>query len=48
MELKKPDPAMFHSVLTKEGVRPEKCILIDDKEKNVSAARSMGIRFFFS
>ena len=40
--LTKPDPRMFGCFLERYGLRPEECVMIDDTEENVEAARKMG------
>lgn len=40
----KPDPAFFRLVLTDQGVPPENAIMIDDREKNVRGAESVGMQ----
>ena len=40
----KPSPEYFHTVLKALPIPPERLLFIDDKELNVNAARSVGIR----
>lgn len=40
---KKPDKKIFHALLSRVNVPPSSCIFIDDKQKNVDAALSLGI-----
>lgn len=42
--LMKPDPAIFRLMLDREGISPEETVFIDDSERNVEAARGLGIR----
>ena len=39
----KPDPNYFHAVLKSLPYRPEQLLFIDDRDRNVAAARSVGI-----
>ena len=41
--VRKPDPAIFHLVLTKLGVPAERCLFVDDSEENLAAAHTLGI-----
>ncbi len=41
--LLKPDPLIYQVVLQKLGAKPQEVIFIDDKKKNVEAAKSHGI-----
>ncbi|MBP5538733.1 MAG: HAD family phosphatase [Bacteroidales bacterium] len=46
--VKKPDPAIFKILLDRFGLKAEECVFIDDSDRNVDAARSLGftaIRF---
>lgn len=42
-KLRKPDPAIYEYVLTREGVRPEEMLYIDDSPRNARAAEALGI-----
>jgi 2-haloacid dehalogenase len=42
VNLIKPDPTIFHLLLEKIGKPANKCLLIDDSEKNISAAKELG------
>ena len=42
--LVKPDPAIFHVLLERYGLAAEDCIFVDDSEKNVVAARGVGMQ----
>jgi 2-haloacid dehalogenase len=47
-KLVKPDPRIFHLLVQRTGVAPERTIFIDDSEKNANAAAGLGfhaIRF---
>ena len=39
----KPDPAIYHAVLSKLGTDPAETLFIDDKQVNIEAARSLGM-----
>ncbi|WP_409159798.1 glucose-1-phosphatase [Pectobacterium sp. B2J-2] len=41
--LRKPELAIYHYVLTQEGVTPAKAVFFDDNAANVDAAQSLGI-----
>ena len=43
----KPDPRLFKHVLEVIGCPPSHCVFIDDKPKNVEAARSFGLNGYF-
>jgi len=40
---KKPDPEIYNLALSKAGVRPEECIVIEDSRNGVLAARAAGM-----
>lgn len=40
--LTKPDPRMFQCLLERYELRAEECVLVDDTEENVSAAKALG------
>lgn len=40
----KPDPAIFRVLLERYGLSAEACVFVDDSEKNVAAARSVGMQ----
>ena len=42
--LAKPDAAIFRHVLEAIGAPPERCLFIDDAERNVAAAAALGMR----
>ena len=42
--LLKPDPAIYRVLLDRNGLRAETCLFIDDSEKNVLAARAIGMQ----
>lgn len=44
VRLKKPDTAIFRLALDRFGLQPQEAVFIDDSEKNVKAAESLGIR----
>lgn len=39
----KPEPEIFHTFLERFGLLAEECVFLDDNEKNVEAARKLGI-----
>ena len=41
--LLKPDPAIYHLLLDRYGLKAEDCVFIDDSQPNVEAARGVGI-----
>jgi len=42
--LRKPAQAAYKNAAETLGVAPERCVFVDDREKNVSAAREVGMR----
>ncbi len=46
MHLTKPSPSFFRYILGKENTSPGKAFFVDDRESNIKAAESMGIRSF--
>lgn len=44
MGLKKPDPKAFEYVLAKEKIKPEETLFIDDRERNIEAAKNLGFQ----
>lgn len=44
--LEKPDPRFFELILDHEGLLPEETLFIDDTEKNIKAAKSLGIKTY--
>ena len=46
MGVKKPDPAYFQQIETWSGLNPQDILLIDDAEKNISAAAELGWQVF--
>ena len=46
MHLAKPDAAFYQEILRKEGYPPEEAFFTDDLEKNVEAARAVGLEAF--
>ena len=42
--LLKPDPAIYHLLLSRYGLRADDCIFIDDSRANVQAARAVGMQ----
>jgi len=43
-KLEKPELNIYLSVIKKLGVEPEECVFIDDKEKNLAPAKSLGMK----
>jgi putative hydrolase of the HAD superfamily len=41
--LAKPDPRIFRLAASRAGVRPERCLFVDDTEENVTAAEALGM-----
>ena len=41
--LMKPDPAIYKLLLERYNLEPDECIFFDDRERNVLAARKLGI-----
>jgi putative hydrolase of the HAD superfamily len=44
VKVKKPSPEIFLIALKRLKVKPEECIFIDDKDRNIAAAASLGIK----
>lgn len=42
--LLKPDPAIYHVLLERNGLDAARCLFIDDSEKNVRGAEAVGMR----
>lgn len=42
--LAKPDPRFFGCMLRETGMKPGECVFVDDREENVRAARSLGMK----
>jgi 2-haloacid dehalogenase len=42
IRLLKPDPAIYHHLLSRFGLTAETCLFVDDVEANITAARSLG------
>lgn len=40
----KPDPAIFHVLLERYGLKAADCIFVDDSAKNIETARSVGMQ----
>jgi len=40
----KPDPAIYHAVLAKLGTSPAETLFIDDKQVNIEAAQTLGMK----
>lgn len=43
-KLIKPDPAIFHRLLTRYDITPSRAVYIDDSPRNVAAAADVGLR----
>ncbi|MCR4901493.1 MAG: HAD family phosphatase [Butyrivibrio sp.] len=39
----KPDPAIYKLLMSRYDLKPEECVFIDDTEKNIVAAKKLGI-----
>lgn len=39
----KPDAAIYHLLMDRYGLKPEECVFLDDTEKNIIAARAVGM-----
>ena len=39
----KPDAAIYQLLLERYGLKAEECVFLDDSEKNVEAARKVGM-----
>jgi 2-haloacid dehalogenase len=39
----KPDPQIFEILLRRHGLRPQRCVFIDDQARNVDTARDLGL-----
>ncbi|MFC1648604.1 HAD-IA family hydrolase [Nanoarchaeota archaeon] len=39
----KPDPRIYQILFEKANVKPEECLFIDDKQRNIDAARELGM-----
>lgn len=44
INVRKPDPKIFHYLLENTKIKPEECVFIDDKEANVNAAKDLGMQ----
>jgi len=42
--VRKPDQAIFELALDRMALRPEECLLVDDKKRNTEAAEALGIK----
>lgn len=42
--LVKPEPRIYQIMMEQLGAKPEECVFIDDKKKNVRAARALGMQ----
>lgn len=40
----KPDAAIYHLLMDRYGLKPEECVFLDDTEKNIIAARAVGMK----
>lgn len=41
--LLKPDPAIYHALLSRNGLEASRCLFIDDSAKNVAGAQAVGM-----
>ncbi len=46
MGLLKPDPAIFEEMIRRTGLDPEKSLFIDDSERNIATAHSLGFSVY--
>ncbi|MBE6195880.1 MAG: HAD family phosphatase [Rikenellaceae bacterium] len=46
MGLLKPDAAIFERMIQESGLNPERTLFIDDSEKNIQTARSLGFQVY--
>ena len=44
LRMVKPEPEIYHHLLEKIALPPEQCVFIDDSERNIEAARQLGIK----
>ncbi len=44
INIMKPDPAIYHTLLEKYGLKAEECAFVDDRPVNTEAAEALGIR----
>ena len=40
----KPDPAIYHLLLSRTGLQPAQCLFIDDRADNIAAAQALGLQ----
>jgi putative hydrolase of the HAD superfamily len=45
---RKPDPRIYRELLARIGCPPRQCVLVDDRQKNLDAARALGLRTVLS
>jgi putative hydrolase of the HAD superfamily len=43
-KVRKPDPEIYHRLLVRLDAAPETCVLLDDTDENLVAARELGMR----
>lgn len=43
LKMRKPDPAIYEHVLRENGLKAEETLFLDDSERNIEGARSVGI-----
>lgn len=44
LRMRKPDPKIFRYILSEENTKPDEILMIDDKERNIIAAKQLGIK----
>ena len=44
VQLIKPDPEIYRTLMDKYDLKAEECVFIDDREENVVAARELGMQ----
>jgi len=47
VRIRKPDAGIFKCFLDDTGIRPERCVFVDDREKNLDAAARLGFRTLY-
>ncbi len=44
MGMRKPDPKLFETIMSRHGLDPEKTLFVDDKKENTDSAAALGLR----
>lgn len=42
VKIGKPDPEIYHTAIARLGLRPEECLIVEDNENGIKAARASG------